>query len=253
MRELFFTTAVSLILTPILFVGLEVVGAQVMQSASYRIESDSVNFVGGFATSSGYSLESTGGEIATGESGSVSYNLKAGYQQMHEVFISLSASSPVSLTPAIPGISGGTANGSTTVTVVTDSASGYELTISSVQNPAMQKDSDTITDYTPSGGVPDYAFTTGATDAHFGYSPSGVDVVNRFKDDGGACNTGSNETALACWEGLSTTPLAIASKTSANHPYGATTTIYFRVGIGGSVIQAPGTYTATTTLTALPL
>lgn len=253
MREFFFTTVASLILTPLLFLGLESVGAQVMQSTNYRIGSDSVNAGGGLATSTTYSLESTTGEVATGESGSATYNLKAGYQQMQEVFISLSAVSTVLMTPSIPGISGGTANGSTTVTVTTDSPSGYTLTIKAEQNPAMQKDGESIADYTPAGANPDYTFTTTATDAHFGYSPSGVDVVQRFKDGAGVCNAGTDETPLQCWDGLSLTDETIASKTSANHPYGATTTVYFRVGVGGSVIQAPGTYTATTTLTALPL
>lgn len=253
MREFVFTTVASLLLTPVLFLGLSLVSAQVMQSGSYRIQEDSINFGGGFSTSTNYALESTGGELGTGDISSTNYNLKAGYQQMHEAFISLSVGAPVTLTPSIPGISGGTANGSTTATVVTDSPSGYELTIKASLSPAMQKGGDTIADYVPVGD-PDFSFTTGVADAHFGYSPSGVHVVSRFKDDGvSLCNTGLSETPLACWDGLSTTAEKIAQSTSANHPSGATTTVYFRVGIGGSVIQPPGSYTATTTLTALPL
>jgi hypothetical protein len=224
-----------------------------MQSGNYRMQSDSINFGGGLATSSSYNLESTAGEIATGDESSASYSLRAGYQQMVNNFISLSTADPVTLSPSIPGVSGGFANGSTTVTVTTDSSAGYQLSIASVSTPAMQKNLDSIADYVPVG-VPDFSFITNATDSHFGYSPSGVDVVTRFKDDGASvCGIGAFETALACWDGLDLVDEPISRSTEANTPNGATTTINFRVGVGGSVVQAEGTYLATTTLTALSL
>ncbi len=231
------------------------VTAQVMQSTNYRLESDSLNVGGGLSTSSSYSLESTTGEIATGESTSTSYALKAGYQQMHEVYLSLTGASAVTMTPAIPGVSGGTANGSTTVTVTTDSLSGYSLAIHSSQSPSMEKGVDTIDDYVPVGAVPDYSFLTDPPDAHFGYTPAGVDVTGRYLDDGASVcgGGGTSEGTLTCWDGLSMTERIIASRTSSTHPSGVTTTVYFRVEVGGSVAQPPGTYIATTTLTALPL
>lgn len=239
-------------MAPLVLLSMHDVAAQVMESTNYRIQSDSINVGGGLATSSTYTLESTTGEIATGESESTTYRLKAGYQQMQSVFIALTGAGTVTMTPAIPGVSGGTANGSTTVTVTTDSPAGYSLTIAASGTPAMRNGAETISDYAPAG-VPDFSFTTGAADAHFGYTPEGVDTVQRFLDDGGACNIGSLETSLACWDGLATSTEIIAQSGTPNHPSGATTTIRFRVGIGGSVNQAPGTYTATTTLTALPL
>jgi hypothetical protein len=252
-RELFSPFSYASITTFLLIASLHVAGAQVMQSGNFQIQSDSINFGGGFSTSSNYRLESTAGEIGTGESDSENYALKAGYQQMQEVYIAISGATNVTMSPSIPGVSGGTANGSTTVTVTTDSPAGYELTISSLTSPAMQKGADSISDYTPGGANPDFAFTTGAADSHFGYTPQGSDVVQRFKDNGASCNVGSSNTALACWDGLSTTPETIASNANPNHPAGAATTVYFRVGVGGSVIQAPGVYAATTTLTALSL
>ncbi len=89
--------------------------AESMQSPSYRIESDSVNFAGGLSSSTNYALESTLGEIATGESGSTSFNLKAGYQQMTSSYIALTTPASVIMTPALSGIVGGESNGSTTV------------------------------------------------------------------------------------------------------------------------------------------
>jgi hypothetical protein len=226
--------------------------AQVMQSSSYKIQTDSINFSGGLSTSSNYTLESTAGEIATGESSSSNYALKAGYQQMHEVYLSLSSVTDVALSPSIPGVSGGVANGSTTVTVITDGTAGYELLIESESSPAMQKALDSISDYVPASN-PDFSFITGTADSHFGYSPEGVDIVSRFKDNGSACAVGALDTVSACWDGLSTTSERIALGTGSNHPNGATTTIRFRVGIGSAVVQTPGIYTATTTLTALAL
>lgn len=253
MQSLLKISVRSSVLLLFAFATFFIVHGQVMQSSSYRIQSDSINFGGGLSTSTNYTLESTAGEIATGESSSSNYNLFAGYQQMQEVFISITGAAAVALSPSIPGVTGGTSNGSTTVTVITDSPSGYELTIEASQSPAMQKGGDTIADYVPAGD-PDFSFSTGASDSHLGYTPEGVDVVQRFLDNGtDTCNVGTNETALSCWDGLSTSAVPIASSNTANHPNGATTTVRFRVGIGGSVNQPPGTYTATTTLTALPL
>lgn len=253
MREWSLVSIVALVATPLVLLGTPLLYAQVMQSPNYRIQSDSINFGGGLSTSTNYTLESTAGEIATGDSVSASYNLHAGYQQMQEVFLSLTGAVAVVMAPSIGGVSGGTSNGSTTVTVLTDNPAGYQLTIESSQSPSMQSGAaDTLADYAP-GGDPDFAFSTAATDAHFGYTPEGVDIVQRFLDDGGTCNAGILETALACWDGLSTTAEAIALSGSPNHPDGATTSVRFRVGIGNSVNQPPGTYTATTTLTAVPL
>ncbi len=232
--------------------GMQSVGAQVMQSTNYKIQSDSVNFGGGLSTSTNYSLESTAGEIATGNASSASFNLRAGYQQMLTNTISMTASSPVTMSPSIPGISGGTANGSTTVTVTTDSSAGYSLSIKAQTSPALTKGADSIADYVPVGN-PDFNFTTTATDSHFGFTPEGVNTAVRYLDNGASCNTGSTQTTLKCWDGLSTTNKIIAQSTTANTPNGATTTVYFRVGIGSSVVQTQGIYTATTTLTAISL
>ncbi len=251
-RDYIITLVSAFLFTPVFFLLLGTSYAQVMQSTNYRIQSDSVNFGGGLSTSTNYVLEATAGEVATGNSSSTNFNLKAGYQQMTGSYIAMTAPASVSMSPSIPGISGGTANGSTSVVVTTDSLAGYSLAISASQSPALTKGGDSIADYVPIG-VPDFVFDTTASDSHFGYTPEGVDVVARFKDNSSACGVGGLETALACWDGLDTVNETIAQASSGNTPFGATTTINFRVGIGGSVVQTAGVYTATTTLTALPL
>lgn len=227
--------------------------AEERNSTNYQITSDSINFGGGFSSSTNFSVESTLGEIASGDSDSLSYKLKAGYQQMQEIYISISNATSVEMTPSIGGVSGGVSNGTTSVVVTTDSPSGYQLTISSENSPAMQKGSDTISDYVPqSAPDPDFSFNLGANDVHFAFSPEGLDVVDRWKNDGVDCNSGTNITTLVCWDGLSTTE-KIISQGNANHPSGATTTLHFKVGIGGDAVVKAGDYFATTTVTALPL
>lgn len=245
-------TASSLVITGLLLSMLTIGMAEVRTSTNYQLESDSINFTGGLSTSSNYTLESTAGEIATGPSDSSTYRLRAGYQQMQEVFISMTAPSAVVMTPDLGGLTGGESNGTTSVSVLTDSPSGYELTIEAESAPAMRKGADTIADYVPAG-APDFNFNTGATQAHFGFSPSGSDIVQRFRDSVGVCNSGSGDEYLKCWDGLATTPISIARGSGGNQPGGATTTIHFKVGIGGNTTVIAGDYYATTTLTALPL
>lgn len=254
MREnvLWKSLADALVVTLILLLLINVSLAQVRSSTSYQLQSDSINMGGGLATSTSYTQESTVGEVATGESSSASYALKAGYQQMQEVFLSLSTTGNVILNPSIPGITGGEANGSSTFTAITDSPAGYRLTIQAQNNPAMQNSPYSIADYNE-GAEPDFSFTTGAGEAYFGYTPEGIDVVQFFQDGGGVCNTGSLDTPLSCWAGASTTARTIAEGSGANQPAGATTTINFRVGIGSGAGVLAGVYIATTTITALPL
>ena len=240
------------IITTLALAVLEVGLAQVRSSSNYQLQSDSVNVGGGLATSTAYRQESTVGEVATGPSDSASYALRAGYQQMQAVFLSLASTGDVVLSPNLPGLTGGTSNGSTTFTVITDSPSGYQLTIAAENDPAMQDGVKTIADYN-AGAIPDFSFTTDTADAHFGYTPEGADIAAAFLDDGGTCSQGSLDTSLACWEGLSTTDRVIALQAGANHPAGATTTVHFRVGIDSAAGVEAGVYIATTTVTALPL
>lgn len=227
--------------------------AQVMQSGSYQIQSDSVNIGGGLSSSDNYITESTVGEVATGPSDSASFSLRAGYQQMQEVYLALSGGGNVVMDQSINGITGGVANGSTTFTAVTDSSGGYQLTIESSASPAMQSSEGDIADYVPVAADPDLFFTTDATDSHFAYSPFGDHVVQRFQTTGAGCNVSGAASSTACWDGLSTTAETIAQTSSANHPVGTETTVYFKVGIGSSVVQAAGAYTATSTVTLLSL
>lgn len=233
---------------------IQIAGAQVMSSPSYQLQQDSANSGGGLSSSNIYIQESTVGEVGTGPSESAEFKLQAGYQQLGAVTISLSTPDNVIMSGNIGGVTGGTSNGSTTVTVTTDSPAGYQLTIEAENDPAMWRTdmSESIADYVPSG-VPDFVFDTQSNDAHFGYSPTGVDTASEFLDNTSACGVGSANTDLACWDGLTTSAVVISEGSSSNQPSGAITTINFRVGLGGGVVVSEGVYIATTTLTAIPL
>jgi hypothetical protein len=127
------------------------------------------------------------------------------------------------------------------------------MMIKAANSPAMQSGVNTIADYVPVGAVPDFIFMNTATSAQFAFSPEDSNVSSRYRDNGSVCGVGGGDVSLRCWDGLSTTDRTVVSALAANHPNGATTTIRFQLGIGGSRAVPVGTYVATTTITALPL
>lgn len=252
LRLIFKDSLTALICTSLILSSLQLGWAQVRSSNNYQIQSDSINSGGGLSESNSYSLESTVGESATGPSDSTSYSLRAGYQQMQEVYISISDATEVLLSPDIGGITGGTSNGSTTVTVTTDSPSGYRVTITAEDNPAMNSVTDSIANY-PAGVTPDFLFEVDDGEAFFGYTIEGVHTASNFRDNGGVCNAGTSNAVDSCWRGLTATDVRIAQSNFPNHPNGSTTTVKFRVGVGQNAGVPSGLYTATSTMTALPL
>ncbi len=248
-----YATGRAMVMTIIVLVTVSVVQGSQMSSGNFQIQSDSVNVGGGYGSSSSYRMESTVGEVATGNSSSSNFAMRAGYQQMQEVYISLSTIDDVVMSPAIAGLTGGVASGTTSFVVVTDSPAGYAMTIQSANNPAMQSGIGSIANYVPAGGVPDYTFATNAGEAHFGFSVEGNDTALRFRDNGVACGVGSNDTVDTCYDPLTTTDTLIAEGNASNHPTGATTTLRFKVGVGANAGVLADLYTATSTVTVLPL
>jgi hypothetical protein len=237
----------------VVLVSFEGVFATSMTSSNYSIQIDSVNFGGGFGSSTNYVGESTFGEVATGPSSSTSYTINAGYQQMDATYLAISTVSDVTLSPSISASGGGTANGSTSVTVTTDNPTGYELYIKATSSPALVSGANFFSDYVPAGANPDFSFTVGAATSEFGFTPEGSDVVQKYLDNGSVCNTGLTDTTDSCWNGLSTSNELIATKTSDNYPSGSATTLKFRAESGASNTQGAGSYTATTTVTAVAI
>ncbi len=225
--------------------------AYVASSSSYRIQEDSINTGGILSTSTSYRIEDTIGESGTGTSSSATYQIKAGYQQMQEIYLAISIPGNVTLSPSILTTGGGTSTGSATWTVITDNAAGYAMNIRASSSPALQSGANSFANYVPAGAAPDFTFTTPAATSYFGFSPESSDLPQRYQDNGATCNTGALDTASACWDPIATTATTIASRTTANNPSGTATTIRFRAESGVSNTQAVGTYTATSTLTLI--
>lgn len=248
----------GLITASILFAlgSIPVLFAEQMSSSNYKIQFDSLNVGGKLSSSTNYLIEDTVGEIATGLGESSSYKLQAGYQQMHLVYLSMTAASNVAMSPTIDLSTGGTSNGSTNTTATTDSAAGYELYVKASSSPAMQGNtsSGTISNYTPNGSGPDFTFSVASTAAEFGFTPEGNDITSEYKDDGvSLCNTGATSTADTCWNPVTTTNELISQRTSGNHPNGTQTTLKFKLTVGSASTIVADTYTATTTLTVIAL
>ena len=231
-----------------------------MESSNYRIQDSSINVGGAYQTSSNYQLIETIGEIATGLSSSTAYKIFAGYQQMQEIYLSLSVNPSFVSLPSIGGITGGQSNGSTTITVITDNPAGYSLKIQASTSPALicsgggcQVGVDKFNDYTPaSSSVPDFNWFVVPTTSEFGFTPEGNDIVQKFKDNGAdACNVGNNDTIEKCWYNFSLSSELISLSYFPNHPDGTSTIVRFRAESGSQNIQVAGDYSANLIITAI--
>ncbi|KKU79354.1 MAG: hypothetical protein UY04_C0011G0020 [Parcubacteria group bacterium GW2011_GWA2_47_7] len=241
----FTALAVMILMAPIAF-------AYVASSSSYRVQSDSINVGGVISTSTSYTAEDTIGESGVGTSSSASYNIKAGYQQMQEVYIAVTAPGNISLAPNIPSNGGGISNGQSVWTVTTDNSAGYSVNIRASGTPALVSGANSFTDYVPSGADPDLTFTTPVGTSRFGFSPEGADIVQKYLNNGAICNAGAINDINTCWAPLLTTSDTITQRNTPNHPSGTVTTVRFRAESESTNIQAAGSYTATATLTILP-
>ena len=154
--------------------SLPVASAYIASSSNYRIQTDSVNVGGILSTSTSYRAEDTLGEEGVGTSSSATYNIKAGYQQMQQTYLAITASPNVTLSPNILSLGGGVANGVATWTVTTDNAAGYTMNIRSTSSPALVSGANNFADYVPAGVDPDFTFTTPAAGNRFGFSAPAV-------------------------------------------------------------------------------
>ncbi|MDO9509789.1 MAG: hypothetical protein Q7J14_00710 [Candidatus Magasanikbacteria bacterium] len=228
---------------------------QVMTSTNFKIQRDSINFGGGYSSSTNFQMEDSVGEIATGYSSSTIFLLHAGYQQMDiEKYLTITAPSAVTLLPVIPGLSGGTASGTSAVHVITNNNSGYVLQIKASSSPAMNhiSESYSFVDYTLPSAVPEFTWDIPATSSEFGFSPEGTDIVANYLDNGNICNQSSgSDTVAKCWDFLLSDSKTIAQSVSTNASSGgSTTTVRFQAQNGSEHIQPSGTYRAEITVTA---
>ncbi len=176
-----------------------------------------------------------------------------------EISFSTPASN-VTMVGQLAGLTGGTSNGQTQLVVTTNSATGYNMTITASSSPAMLGNTGggNIPNYTPaSASIPDFAFSVGSNTGEFAYTISASttsDLAQKFLDNGTVCNAGSSDTSTSasCWYNISTVATSTINRSTATAASGATSTLFFRVQITASPSPAipAATYVATSTLTA---
>ena len=172
----------------------------------------------------------------------------------------MASTTDVTLSPSISGLTGGTSSGTTTVRVLSNNNTGYNMTLAFSNTVAMQGNAfgGSIPNYTPaSTTVPDFTFSVGANTAEFAYTVSASstsDLDTTFRNNGTLCNNASGgDTAFSCWFNPSTTPEIIVNRGTSTPASGATTSIAFRLQVTSNPSPAipEDTYTATATLTAV--
>jgi hypothetical protein len=178
--------------------------------------------------------------------------------------ISLDSPDDVNMSASIAGVTGGSATGSATWTIVTNNDAGFKLELEASTEPALQGDSegDSFADYTEaSAGVPDYDWTVAESDAEFGYTvepATAADTDATFLDNGAdTCATGATQTADKCWIGFSgaATKEQVVNRTSATDVNGEAEVVKFQAELNGPATDADGfliedSYIATITATA---
>ncbi|MFH1402440.1 MAG: hypothetical protein ABIG87_02325 [Patescibacteria group bacterium] len=233
--------------------------AFVASSTNYRLQSDSLNTGGTLSTSTNYRVEDTAGEISTGVSTSTTYNMQAGYQQMQETQLSMSAPSDITMTAL--SLTQNTSVGSTTWTIITDSAAGYSATVyATVSDACGDRDgggaTDALCDVVTAESFADISVSKHlwnvSNEYAFGWSAFGNDVTGHGTD--ADCMASYNiPSGTLLWQGFnSTTAYQIASSTARTEPSGTATTMC--VATEQDTVFAPsGTYYATTTITVITL
>lgn len=176
--------------------------------------------------------------------------------------ITISAPSNVTMLSAIYGITGNLGNpasGSTSFTVKTNNATGFNLTVKASTTPALATGAYNFADYEPvSPGYPDKNWQSPISgSATFGFSVgasgmNGSDAVDLFKYFGAVCNVGGMglNSFLYCWYNFTgTTPITIVNRTTNTGSSGVTEILAFRAESNAAFL-AQDTYTATVTVTA---
>ena len=227
-----------------------------MDSTSYRIDSDSINFVGGdTGSSSSFRMDDTGGEISTGTSGSNSYSLSSGYRSSDAYRIALSCPTAVDLGSIIGTGKSELDTNEAACTVITDNPSGYDFIFDAETTYLEDVSGNHIDAYSPSAsGAPD-AWSVPADSSEWGVrlKKNGTTTYDAAK--WGAANYGeSYENNDVYWHNVTQDGgFVVASKPTVTSLSGDQEVLQFGAEIGAEKSQPTGTYTTKVYVTAISL
>ncbi|MDP3093695.1 MAG: hypothetical protein Q8N16_02930 [bacterium] len=225
-----------------------------MKSENYIIQDDSVNVGGVDQKSTNYLSSDTIGEVGTGEMASSSYKLKAGYQELQEVYISLTVPasnlslSDMSLSTVVPVTN---ASGGAAWNIKTDNPGGYTLTLKTDKTSTLctAGDVECFTDYSEvTSGTPE-TWNVNESQYQFGFSAFGNDVSTATWGTGSSC-TSPSANNLKYRGFTSTTVIQIASSNARTDPSSGTDTSFCVAAEQKNVYAPNGSYTADITGTA---
>lgn len=229
----------------------EPVFAYVMKSDTYRIQSDSINIGGRPQSSTNYLSEDTIGEVATSESGSSNYKIKAGYQAMQEVYISLS--SPGNINMGNINLSQNTSIGTGNAwNVKTDDPAGYILALKADHSNVLKDGStnEVFADYTEAtSGTPE-TWSVGSGAYEFGFSVYGDNVSTATWGSDASCGSGSVPSTNLKYMGFKSITAVTAASSSSRTSTSGTNTVFCVAAEQNSIYAPSGNYTADITATA---
>ena len=232
-----------------LFFPFSIVGA--MSSENFSIEKDVIGSFGNQSTSENFNLGDTGGEVATGSSGSENYDLLAGFWHMlGDYIISISCPANLTMSNIIGSGQSDLSGNSATCNVFTDNPAGYSLfwKASTVGMVSTGNPSDIIGAYSPSQVDVAENWSVGASDSEWGahLGSASVTVDTDF--------WGTLDSYLAGkWLNIKTTDFQIAQRTSKTSTSGDDEVFWFGAEVGSTKIQPSGTYVVDVTITAITL
>lgn len=130
-----------------------------MSSADYLIYADSINSGSGYGDGGEYVLESTLGETPSDYTTTGIYEIRAGYQYMTRGSLSLSISASSLNLGELSTAS--VSSASTVLTVSTDSATGYSLSVSAVSGSSI----NAVGDGAVTAGSEEYGFSASGSES----------------------------------------------------------------------------------------
>ncbi len=134
----------------------------VMSSTNYTIFADSIDSGGALSASGTYSLQDTVGESPAGSSSSSVYEVIGGYQAMNLSNLSISIDTATVDLGTLSASQVATANA--VVTVTSEVADGYVLSVASVSGSSLTA----VSDGTVTAGAEEYGVAVSGADAAFG-------------------------------------------------------------------------------------